>query len=135
MIFKTRHLVMFLFLFTGCSKQSPLTEIKLLLAGSSGGHKTWQLSSLIIDGQSQKLEPAQLTYKKTYYFDGTYSDSDALEGVWRLDSETELLEVYDNLSTGLLFQEYDEVIISSKSLSLHYLLNGEHVTATYTAVK
>ena len=135
MIFKKRHLVILLLFFISCSKSSPIEDRRLLLSGSSGGHKTWQLISITIDGQSQPLISSQSSYSKIYFFDNKYSDTDSYEGVWRLDSETELLEVYNNLPNGLLFQNYTIVEATSHSLTLSYLKNGEHVTTYYTAVK
>ncbi|MFN5423282.1 MAG: hypothetical protein ACK5AO_08450 [bacterium] len=105
------------------------------MAGFSGGQKTWQLSSLMIGGQVQSLGQTQLSYSKTYFFNGKYADTDAYEGEWRLDSETEILEVYNNQPTGLLYQKYTIAEISSTKLVITYMSNGENVTTTYTAVK
>lgn len=135
MFLQKRYLIILLLFFISCSKSDPLTDKKLLIAGSKGGHKVWQLSSLIIDGQSQRLVSSQLEFEKTYYFDGTYTDSDAHDGIWRLDSPTDLLEVYYNLPTGLLFQKYSDMVVTPNLLTLNYLLDGQHVTATYTSVK
>ena len=132
---KSRHLVILLFFIIGCSKSDPLTDKKLLISGSKGGHKVWQLSSLTIDGQSQRLVSSQQEFEKTYYFDGTYTDSDAHDGIWKLDSPTDLLEVYYNLPTGLLFQQYSDMVVTPNLLTLNYLLDGQQVTATYTSVK
>jgi hypothetical protein len=132
---KFRHLVIFLLFFISCSKTSPIEEKKAILAGSSGGHKTWQLSSLTIGGQVQTLGPSELSYAKTYFYNSNYSDTDSYEGEWRLNSETELLEVYNNLPNGLMFQKYTIVEVTSNSLTLSYLINGEHVTTQFTSVK
>jgi hypothetical protein len=135
MHFKFRHFVIFLLFFISCSKSDPLTDKKLLIAGSKGGHKVWQLSSLTIDGQSLRLGTSQLNFQKTFYFDGTYTDSDAHDGIWKLDSPTDLLEVYYNLPTGLLFQKYSDMAVTPNLLTLNYLLDGQQVTTTYISVK
>ena len=132
---KFRHFVIFLLFFISCSKSDPLTDKKLLIAGSKGGHKVWQLSSLTIDGQSLRLGTSQLNFQKTFYFDGTYTDSDAHDGIWKLDSPTDLLEVYYNLPTGLLFQKYSDMAVTPNLLTLNYLLDGQQVTTTYISVK
>ena len=132
---KFRHLVILLFFFISCSKTDPIDKAKSLLSGYSGGQKSWQLTGLTIGGQVQTLGPNELKYTKTYFFNGKYADTDAYEGEWRLDSETEILEVYNNQPTGLLYQNYTIAELSSTSLVFTYLSNGENVTTTYTAVK
>jgi hypothetical protein len=135
MFLQKRYLIILILFFISCSKSDPLTDKKLLIAGSKGGHKVWQLSSLTIDGQSLRLGTSQLNFQKTFYFDGTYTDSDAHDGIWKLDSPTDLLEVYYNLPTGLLFQKYSDMAVTPNLLILNYLLDGQHVTTTYTSVK
>lgn len=135
MQFNIRHLVILFLLFTGCSKSDPVEEAKSMLAGNSNGQKSWQLTGLTVSGQVQTLGPVELQYTKTYFFNGKYSDTDAYEGDWRLDSETEILEVYNNLPNGLMFQKYKIDQVTSTSLTLSYQSNGQNVTTQYKAVK
>lgn len=135
MRFHIRHLVILFLLFTGCTKTDPVAEAKSMLADYSGGQKSWQLTGLTVNGQVQTLGPVELKYTKTYFFNGKYADTDSYEGDWRLDSETEILEVYNNLPNGLMFQKYKIEDVTTNKLTLSYQTNGEHVITYYTAVK
>jgi len=71
----------------------PLDLQKQLLAGTGGYQNTqhtWQLDSTIIDGASITLTPSQKSYKKTFTFDGGYSDSDNYMGKWEITSLNKL---------------------------------------------
>jgi hypothetical protein len=66
----------------GCSKTVPKTPLefqKELLAGSGtylNTQRIWQLDSTKIIGVNSVLSSVQKNYKKTFTFDGKYSDTD-----------------------------------------------------------
>ncbi len=79
-----------------CSKTDivpPLQFQKNLLAGTGtfeNTQRTWQLDSTKIDGANLPLSIAQKNYKKTFTFDGGYSDTDNNTGKWEITTLNKL---------------------------------------------
>jgi len=79
-----------------CSKTDivpPLQFQKNLLAGTGTFENTqriWQLDSTKIDGANLPLSIAQKNYKKTFTFDGGYSDTDNNTGKWEITTLNKL---------------------------------------------
>ena len=71
----------------------PLQFQKQLLAGTGtyeNTQRTWQLDSTKIDGANLPLSISQKNYKKTFTFDGSYSDSDNNSGKWEITTLNKL---------------------------------------------
>lgn len=76
-----------------CSKtviKSPLQFQQELLAGTGAylnTQRSWQLDSFFIDGKNFPLTALQREYKKTYTYDGLYSDyPDKNSGTWEIST-------------------------------------------------
>lgn len=134
MKFLLRHFVVFAFFFLSCSKKDQLSENKILLSGSSAGQKSWRLSVLSINDKVQQLDQTALNFTKTYYSNGVYADNDGMEGTWKMVSESDLLEVYNNVPSGFIAQSYSSIAITPNSLTLNYVSNGDKITAIFQAV-
>lgn len=100
MRFKTTILfitsVAIIFSIVSCSKTDIITPMqfqKQLLAGTGtyeNTQRTWQLDSLKVDGADFALSIPQKNYKKTFTFDGGYSDSDNNTGKWEINTLNKL---------------------------------------------
>ena len=92
------HFTLFIAIITviSCSKTDivpPLQFQKNLLAGTGtfeNTQRTWQLDSTKIDGANLPLSLAQKNYKKTFTFDGGYSDTDNNTGKWEITTLNKL---------------------------------------------
>jgi hypothetical protein len=81
----------------------PLEVQKQLLSGTGSYQNTqhtWQLDSTKIDGASITLTPSQKSYKKTFRFDGGYSDSDNNMGIWEIATLNKLKQTVIYQLTG-----------------------------------
>jgi hypothetical protein len=121
-----------------CSKTVPKTPLefqKELLAGSGSylnTERTWQLDSARINGVNSVLTTFQKNYKKTFTFDGKYSDTDNNIGKWEISILNKLKQtnVYQSSSKQDSIT-YDIVSINSAQMSLSIKLsNGQ--TAIYS---
>lgn len=121
-----------------CSKTEitpPLQFQKQLLAGTGSYQNTqhiWQLDSTKIDGTNLTLTTSQKNYKKTFTFDGGYSDSDNNTGKWEITTLNKLKQtiIYQSISK----QDstvYDIISINAAQMNLSLKLsNGQ--TAIYS---
>jgi hypothetical protein len=121
-----------------CSKTDitpPLQFQKQLLSGTGSYQNTqhiWQLDSTKIDGTNLTLTTVQKNYKKTFTFDGGYSDSDNNTGKWEITTLNKLKQtiIYQSISK----QDstvYDIISINAAQMNLSLkLLNGQ--TAIYS---
>jgi len=121
-----------------CSKTTvtpPLEFQKQLLAGTGSFQNTqhvWQLDSTKINGINSVLTNVQKNYKKTFTFDGGYSDSDNNTGKWEIPALNKLKQtlIYQ-LTNKQDSTIYDIVSINSAQMSLSLkLANGQ--TAIYS---
>jgi hypothetical protein len=121
-----------------CSKTVPKTPLefqKELLAGTGAylnSERTWQLDSTRINGVNNVLSAIQKNYKKTFTFDGKYSDTDNNIGKWEISTLNKLKKtiIYQS-STKQDSLTYDIVSINSAQMSLSIKLsNGQ--TAIYS---
>ena len=106
-----------------------------MLYGFLAGAQTWRLTILSINGQQQPLDATLSKFEKTFYADGKYTDTDAIEGTWNMDSDSQLTEVYTNLSTGPLTQTYTILNLTAKTLITRYTSNGDQIVTQFDAVK
>lgn len=142
MKFKNTILLVILFsliVFTiGCSKTVPKTPLefqKELLAGSGtylNTQRIWQLDSTKINGVNSVLSSVQKNYKKTFTFDGKYSDTDNNNGKWEINTLNKLKTTYvyqfSNKQDSIT---YDIISINAAQMSLSIKLsNGQ--TANYS---
>lgn len=113
----------------------PLQFQKQLLAGTGSYQNTqhiWQLDSTKIDGTNLTLTTSQKNYKKTFTFDGGYSDSDNNTGKWEISTLNKLKQTifYQSISK----QDstvYDIISINAAQMNLSLKLsNGQ--TAIYS---
>jgi len=93
---KVKNTILLIMLFSsivvtiGCSKTVPKTPLefqKELLAGTGAYlniQHTWQLDSCYVDGTNFPLTAVQKEYKKTFTYDGVYSDSELNTGKWEI---------------------------------------------------
>jgi len=123
---------------TSCSKIdviSPVNFQKQLLSGTGtyqNSKHTWQLDSTRINGVNLALTPSEKNYKKTFSYDGSYSDTDNNTGVWEINTLNKLKEtLLNSMSTIQDSTTYDIVSVNSVQLNLSKkLLNGQ--TAIYS---
>ena len=121
-----------------CSKTTvtpPLEFQKQLLAGTGSFQNTqhvWQLDSTKINGVNSVLTTVQKNYKKTFTFDGGYSDTDNNTGKWEIASLNKLKQTFFyQLTNKQDSTVYDIVSINSAQMSLSIkLANGQ--TAIYS---
>jgi hypothetical protein len=122
----------------GCSKTVPKTPLefqKELLAGSGtylNTQRIWQLDSTKINGVNRVLSSVQKNYKKTFTFDGKYSDTDNNNGKWEITTLNKLKTTYvyqfSNKQDSIT---YDIISINAAQMSLSIKLsNGQ--TANYS---
>ena len=108
---------------------------KNLLAGTGtfeNTQRTWQLDSTKIDGANLPLSIAQKNYKKTFTFDGGYSDTDNNTGKWEITTlnKLKLTIIYQSIAKqdstvyDIISLNAAQMTLSSKST------NGQ--TAIYT---
>jgi len=125
-------------LVAACSKTAvtpPLEFQKQLLAGTGSFQNTqhiWQLDSTKINGVNSILTNVQKNYKKTFTFDGGYSDSDNNTGKWEIPALNKLKQTFlYQLTNKQDSTTYDIVFINSVQMSLSLkLANGQ--TAIYS---
>ena len=121
-----------------CSKTVPKTPLefqKELLAGTGAylnSERTWQLDSTKINGVNSVLTTVQKNYKKTFTFDGGYSDTDNNTGKWEIATLNKLKQTFFyQLTNKQDSTVYDIVSINSAQMSLSLkLANGQ--TAIYS---
>ena len=121
-----------------CSKTTvtpPLEFQKQFLAGTGSFQNTqhvWQLDSTKIDGVNIVLTTFQKNYKKTFTFDGGYSDTDNNTGKWEIATLNKLKQTFFyQLTNNQDSTVYDIVSINSAQMSLSIkLANGQ--TAIYS---
>lgn len=116
-----------------CSKTEitpPLQFQKQLLAGTGSYQNTqhtWQLDSTKIDATILTLTSSQKNYKKTFTFDGGYSDTDNNTGKWEITTLNKLKQtiIYQSISK----QDstvYDIISINAAQMNLSLKLsNGQ----------
>ena len=141
---KLKNTILFIILLSsivitiGCSKtvsKTPLEFQKELLAGSGtylNTERTWQLDSTKINGVNSVLTTVQKNYKKTFTFDGGYSDTDNNTGKWEIATLNKLKQTFFyQLTNKKDSTVYDIVSINSAQMSLSLkLANGQ--TAIYS---
>jgi hypothetical protein len=113
----------------GCNKSEFLNDIdfqKYLISGSGNYHNTqhtWYLDSLVINNVPYKLTSKDKMFNKTFYNNGTYSDSDGYSGKWNISKVDELLISVKNNATGS-YIETKSSIIDINSFKLSYTVTG-----------
>jgi len=131
-------IVITLALVAACSKTAvtpPLEFQKQLLAGTGSFQNIqhiWQLDSTKINGVNSVLTNVQKSYKKTFTFDGAYSDSDNNTGKWSITIINKLKQTityqFTNKQDSTI---YDIISINAAQMSLSLkLANGQ--TAIYS---
>jgi hypothetical protein len=137
------YLSYFLFLITlfitiSCSKievASPIEFQKQLLSGTGTFQNTkhiWQLDSTQLNGVIVPLSFSGKNFKKTFNYDGGYSDTDNNNGVWEINTINKLKQTF--ISNASLIQDsitYDIVYINSVQLKLSKKISNGQV-AIYT---
>jgi len=130
--------IVFSFAIYSCAKTEitpPLQFQKQLLAGTGSYQNTqhtWQLDSTKIDGTNMLLTTPQKNYKKTYTFDGGYTDTDNNIGKWEITTLNKLKQtIIYQLTNKQDSTVFDIISINAAQMNLSLkLLNGQ--TAIYT---
>jgi len=130
--------IVFSFAIHSCAKTEitpPLQFQKQLLAGTGSYQNTqhtWQLDSTKIDGTNMLLTTPQKNYKKTYTFDGGYTDTDNNIGKWEITTLNKLKQtIIYQLTNKQDSTVFDIISINAAQMNLSLkLLNGQ--TAIYT---
>jgi hypothetical protein len=121
-----------------CSKTDivpPLQFQKQLLAGTGtyeNTQRTWQLDSTKIDGANLPLSISQKNYKKTFTFDGGYSDSDNNTGKWEITTLNKLKQTI--IYQAIAKQDstiYDIISLNAAQMTLS-LKSSNGKTAIYS---
>ena len=114
-----------------CSKTVPKTPLefqKELLAGTSAylnTQRTWQLDSFYVDGVNFPLTALQKGYKKTFNYDGLYSDSEMNTGKWEIATLGKLKQTIIYKTTNKQDSSvYDIVSISAARMNLTIKLSN-----------
>jgi len=114
-----------------CSKtatKTPLQFQKELLAGTGAylnTQHTWQLDSCYVDGSSFPLTSLQKEYKKTFSYDGVYSDSELNTGKWEIATLGKLKQTIIYKTTNKQDSSvYDIVSINAARMNLTIKLSN-----------
>ena len=129
----------FITIMNACSKTNVIDNVsfqKELLAGTSSISNTkhiWQYDSCRIDGINQTLTIHQRNYKKTYTYDGFYSDTDNNIGKWEINTLNKLKETISYQGVNKIDSiTYDIVSINAAQLNLSKKLeNGQTVVYNF----
>lgn len=113
----------------------PLQFQKQLLAGTGtyeNTQRTWQLDSTKIDGANLPLSISQKNYKKTFTFDGSYSDSDNNLGKWEITTLNKLKQtiIYQSIAKQDS-SVYDIISLNAAQMTLS-LKSSNGKTAIYS---
>jgi hypothetical protein len=118
-------------LLIACTKtetKSPLQFQKDLLAGTGtylNTQHTWQLDSFYNDGTNFPLTTIQKEYKKTFTYEGVYSDTELNTGKWEIATLGKLKQTIIYKSTNKQDSSvYDIVSISAARLNLSIKLSN-----------
>ena len=118
-----------------CSKtatKSPLEFQKDLLAGTGAylnTQHTWQLDSCYVDGANFPLTAIQKEYKKTYTYDGVYSDTELNTGKWEISTLGKLKQTIIYKTTNKQDSSvYDIVSINAARMNLSIKLSNGKVS-------
>ena len=108
-----------------CAKEAVTTNAdfqKNLLAGTGNYQNTsnvWRLDSLTISGAPYKLSTIEKSYTKTFFRDGSYTDSDGYAGVWDMSTENKLdittTNIVNNVKTK---NSYDIITLNAAQLQI-----------------
>jgi len=120
-----------IFLTIACSKTatiSPLEFQKNLLAGTGtylNTQRTWQLDSCYVDAINFPLTALQKEYKKTFSYDGIYSDSDLNTGKWEIATLGKLKQTIIYKTTSKQDSSvYDIISINAARMNLTIKLSN-----------
>ena len=128
-----------IFVLSSCAKTAATTPIqfqKQLLSGSGtyqNTQHTWQLDSSFVDKVITPLTNQNKNFKKTYTFDGGYSDTDNNSGKWEITTLGKLKETIIYKTTNKQDSTvYDIVSINSVQLSLSKkATNGQTISYAF----
>lgn len=119
-----------------CSKtatKSPLEFQKDLLAGTGAylnTQHTWQLDSCYVDGANFPLTAIQKEYKKTYTYDGVYSDTELNTGKWEISTLGKLKQTIIYKTTNKQDSSvFDIVSINAARMNLSIKLSNGKVSS------
>ena len=131
-------IIIILFLNEACTKESILSPLKFkkqLLSGTGSYQNTehvWKLDSTLIDGKFIPLTSRQLNYKKTFYYNGAYRDSDSLSGKWELIEISKLKQTIIYSTTPISDTSiFDIIQLSSAQLTLNKKLSNGQLATYY----
>ena len=110
----------------GCSKTVPKTPLefqKELLAGTGAylnTQRTWEIDSFFVEGKNSPLTALQIGYKKTFSYDGVYSDSEKNTGKWEIATLGKLKQTIIYKTTNKQDSSvYDIISVNAARLKLN----------------
>lgn len=134
---KVKNTILLIILFSsivvtiGCSKTVPKTPLefqKELLAGTGAylnTQRSWQLDSCYVDGTNFPLTAVQKEYKKTFTYDGVYSDTELNTGKWEISTLGKLKQTIIYKTTNKQDSSvYDIVSINAARMNLSIKLSN-----------
>jgi hypothetical protein len=108
-----------------CAKEAVTTNAdfqKNLLAGTGNYQNTsnvWRLDSLTISGAPYKLSTIEKSYTKTFFRDGSYTDSDGYAGVWDMSTENKLdITTTNSVNNVKTKNSYDIITLNAAQLQI-----------------
>ncbi len=132
---------LFLIVLIACNKQyapkaDPVQQNIIHLTGNSRAYAEWKFTDIQFDQSSQPLNPAFAGYRIAYHLNGSFTDSDGLQGLWLMVSKDSLKHKITNNPNGVnATHGYRITYLTATEMGLSYLANGQKVTAAYTIVK
>lgn len=123
--------VLIIYFFSACSKEvlSDVDKQKVLLSGTGGTMSTervWKLDSVLLNNTPLKLSAIQKKYKKTFAYNGDYSDSDLNTGKWSINQINNLIQV-NTLPKKNDTTKYDILSIDQYKLILKNTIGSESI--------
>ena len=110
----------------GCSKTVPKTPLefqKELLAGTGAylnTQRTWEIDSFFVEGKNSPLTALQIGYKKTFTYDGVYSDTELNTGKWEIATLGKLKQTIIYKTTNKQDSSvYDIISVNAARLKLN----------------
>jgi hypothetical protein len=128
--------MIFIIVSYSCSKESlsTLSKNKILLAGTGGiisTYRVWRLDSAKLNNKLIVLSSQQMQFKKKYYFNKTYTDSDLNRGKWEFLNDNKLQQIIYHIKSNDTVN-YDLLLLNTNKLTLKYGINSNNIVYYFT---
>jgi len=133
---KKLYVMIFIIVSYSCSKESlsTLSKNKILLAGTGGiisTYRVWRLDSAKLNNKLIVLSSQQMQFKKKYYFNKTYTDSDLNRGKWEFLNDNKLQQIIYHIKSNDTVN-YDLLLLNTNKLTLKYGINSNNIVYYFT---